>query len=57
MDYKLLKTFGLGVGSALVAIAVFPIIAKAAEPLVKRVIKEGMDMKDKMQGDGAADIK
>lgn len=37
MNTSLLRTFGLGVGSALVAMSVFPVIARAAKPLLRRV--------------------
>lgn len=46
MNYRLLKTFGLGVGSALVAMAVYPLLAKAAKPVVKSIIKGGLNLKD-----------
>ncbi len=46
MDYRLLKTFGLGVGSALVAMAVFPVVAAVARPVAKGFVKGGLNLKD-----------
>ncbi len=48
MNYRFLRTLGLGVGAALIAMAVYPIIAKAAKPLIKNIIKESINMKDKI---------
>ena len=43
------KAFGFGIGSALVAMAVYPLIATAAKPLMKSVIKGGLGLKDQMK--------
>lgn len=43
------KSFGFGVGSALVAMAVYPLIASSAKPLMKSVIKGGLGLKDQMK--------
>ena len=45
----LFKSFGFGIGSALVAMAVYPLIASAAKPLMKSVIKGGLGLKDQMK--------
>ena len=46
---KFIKSFGIGIGSALVAMAVYPIISAAAKPLMKSAIKGGMGLKDQMK--------
>lgn len=43
------KSFGFGVGSALVAMAVYPLIASAAKPLMKSAIKGGLGLKGQMK--------
>lgn len=50
MNYRFLRTLGLGVGSALIAMVVFPLIAKAAEPLIKSVIRSGLNLKEQIKG-------
>lgn len=46
---KFAKSFGFGIGSALVAMAVYPLIASAAKPLMKNAIKGGLGLKDQMK--------
>lgn len=49
MNYRFLRTLGLGVGAALIAMALYPLIAKAAGPLIKGIIKGGLNLKDQMK--------
>lgn len=49
LNYRFLRNLGLGVGTALIAMAVFPLLAKAARPILKSIIKGGLDMKDRIK--------
>ena len=40
--YRLLGSFGLGVGAAMVAMALFPVLQRKLGPIAKSAFKEGM---------------
>lgn len=53
MRYRLLVSFGLGVASALVAMALYPVLTKKTSkmgPLLKSVIKGGLSLKEQLMG-------
>ncbi len=47
MNLRLVKTLALGVGSALIAMAIYPILAKAAKPVLKNIVKGGLELQEK----------
>lgn len=50
MQYRLLTSFGLGVGAALVAMSVFPLLTKGLRPLLKSGVKGGLGLKEQLTG-------
>lgn len=51
MRYRLLVSFGLGIASALVAMAIYPLLTKKTSkmgPLLKSVIKGGLSLKEQL---------
>lgn len=46
---RLLRTIGVSVGTAVLAAAVMPIIAKAAKPIMDSAINGGSSLKDRMK--------
>lgn len=49
LNYRLLRTVGMGVGSVLLATVVLPLVARAARPVIKSAIKGGLSLKDQMK--------